>query len=93
LIIKPGVVILGKANLAQFAQDDENSETGGRCQNPFDLNRTCGTSMTGTGAGIAAGNLLNDSFEMNFDLFIYCIYFFFVVNLIYVRLRYRWISN
>jgi hypothetical protein len=53
------VVILGKANLAQLAQDDENSETGGRCQNPFDLTRTCGISMTGTGAGIAAGICLN----------------------------------
>lgn len=51
-----GLVILGKANSPEFGAA---AETYGyvqpRCSNPWDLERTCGGSSGGSGAGLAAG--------------------------------------
>lgn len=52
---KEGAIVLAKTNLAELAQGEDDSETGGRCNNPFDFERTCAGSSTGSGAGIAAG--------------------------------------
>lgn len=56
-LISKGAVILSKTNLAEMADDIKfyNSEMGGECKNPFDKRRSCGSSSSGSGAGIAAG--------------------------------------
>lgn len=49
-----GAIILAKTNLAELGQGSDDSETGGLCNNPFDLNRWCGCASTGSGASIAS---------------------------------------
>lgn len=51
---RDGAIIIGKANMAQLAQGNDTSENGGLCNNPFDVNRACGASSTGSGAGISS---------------------------------------
>ncbi|RMZ99042.1 amidase [Brachionus plicatilis] len=51
-----GAVYLAKANMAQLAAGSIfSSEQVGLCNNPFNLNRTCSASSSGSGASIAAG--------------------------------------
>jgi amidase len=50
-----GAVIVGKANLSEFASGAAHSSLGGQILNPHDLTRTPSGSSGGTGAGIAAG--------------------------------------
>jgi Asp-tRNA(Asn)/Glu-tRNA(Gln) amidotransferase A subunit family amidase len=51
-----GALILGKANLQEFARGGVSiSSLGGQVRNPYDLTRTPGGSSGGTGAAIAAG--------------------------------------
>jgi amidase len=56
-----GMVILGKANLSEWANfrgrpsSSGWSGVGGQTRNPFALNRTPGGSSAGSGAGVAAG--------------------------------------
>ncbi len=53
---KAGAIILGKANLAEFALSfTTESSVGGTTLNPYDTNRNAGGSSGGTGAAIAAG--------------------------------------
>jgi amidase len=50
-----GALILGKANMSEFARNGmSNSSLGGQVRNPYDLERTPGGSSGGTGAAIAA---------------------------------------
>lgn len=50
-----GAVILGKANLHEFALEGLSvSSLGGQTINPYDFNRTPGGSSGGTGAAVAA---------------------------------------
>jgi amidase len=50
-----GVLILGKANLQEFASGGISvSSLGGQVKNPYDLTRTPGGSSGGTGAAVAA---------------------------------------
>lgn len=50
-----GALILGKANLQEFAQGGITvSSLGGQTKNPYDLTRTPGGSSGGTGAAVAA---------------------------------------
>src|ERR1700720_869555 len=50
-----GVLILGKANLQEFASGGISvSSLGGQTKNPYDLTRTPGGSSGGTGAAVAA---------------------------------------
>jgi Asp-tRNA(Asn)/Glu-tRNA(Gln) amidotransferase A subunit family amidase len=50
-----GAVILGKANLQEFASGGISvSSLGGQVKNPYDLTRTPGGSSGGTGAAVAA---------------------------------------
>src|SRR6202521_3400445 len=50
-----GAIILGKANLQEFASGGISvSSLGGQVKNPYDLTRTPGGSSGGTGAAIAA---------------------------------------
>src|ERR1700704_2678692 len=50
-----GAIILGKANLQEFASGGISvSSLGGQVKNPYDLTRTPGGSSGGTGAGVAA---------------------------------------
>jgi Asp-tRNA(Asn)/Glu-tRNA(Gln) amidotransferase A subunit family amidase len=50
-----GVLILGKANLQEFASGGISvSSLGGQTRNPYDLTRTPGGSSGGTGAAVAA---------------------------------------
>jgi len=52
---KAGALILGKANLQEFARGGmSKSSLGGQVLNPYDLTRTPGGSSGGTGAAIAA---------------------------------------
>ncbi|KAK1768859.1 amidase signature enzyme [Phialemonium atrogriseum] len=52
---KEGAIILGKANLHEFALEGLTvSSLGGQTVNPYDLTRTPGGSSGGTGAAIAA---------------------------------------
>jgi amidase len=52
---KAGAIILGKANLQEFARGGmSNSSLGGQVFNPYDLTRTPGGSSGGTGAAVAA---------------------------------------
>jgi amidase len=54
-IRKAGALILGKANLQEFARGGMSiSSLGGQVRNPYDLSRTPGGSSGGTGAAIAA---------------------------------------
>lgn len=54
-IRKAGAVILGKANLQEFARGGMSiSSLGGQVRNPYDLGRTPGGSSGGTGASVAA---------------------------------------
>jgi len=54
---KAGALILGKANLQEFARGGmSKSSLGGQVLNPYDLTRTPGGSSGGTGAAVA-GNL------------------------------------
>jgi amidase len=56
-----GMVVLGKANLSEWANlRDERSTSGwsaygGLTRNPYALNRSAGGSSSGSGAGVAAG--------------------------------------
>lgn len=51
-----GAVFLAKANMAQLAAGIIfSSEQVGLCNNPYNLNRTCSASSSGSGASIAAG--------------------------------------
>ena len=56
-----GVVVLGKANLSEWAnfRDEEStsgwSAYGGLTRNPYGLNRSAGGSSSGSGAAVAAG--------------------------------------
>lgn len=53
---RAGALILGKANLQEFARGGVSiSSLGGQVLNPYDLTRTPGGSSGGTGAAIAAG--------------------------------------
>src|ERR1700704_1676126 len=50
-----GAIILGKANLQEFASGGISvSSLGGQVKNPYDLTRTPGGSSGGTGAGVTA---------------------------------------
>ena len=52
---KAGALILGKANLQEFARGGmSKSSLGGQVLNPYDLTRTPGGSSGGTGAAVAA---------------------------------------
>lgn len=52
---KAGVVVLGKANMHEFALSGTTvSSLGGQTLNPYDLTRTPGGSSGGTGAAVAA---------------------------------------
>jgi amidase len=52
---EPGALILGKANLQEFASGGISvSSLGGQVKNPYDLSRTPGGSSGGTGAAVAA---------------------------------------
>lgn len=52
---KAGAIILGKANLHEFALGGTTaSSLGGQTRNPYDLERTPGGSSGGTGAAVAA---------------------------------------
>jgi amidase len=54
-IRKAGALILGKANLQEFARGGVSiSSLGGQVLNPYDLTRTPGGSSGGTGASVAA---------------------------------------
>ncbi|QSR31527.1 amidase [Nocardioides sp. S5] len=56
-----GMVILGKANLSEWANIRDESSTsgwsayGGLTRNPYGLNRSAGGSSAGSGAAVAAG--------------------------------------
>ncbi len=56
-----GAVILGKANLSEWANFRSTSSTsgwsarGGQCRNPYDLSRNPGGSSSGSGAAVSAG--------------------------------------
>ena len=52
---KAGALVLGKANLQEFARGGmSKSSLGGQVLNPYDLTRTPGGSSGGTGAAVAA---------------------------------------
>ena len=51
---KAGAIILGKLNMSEFALGDPQSSAFGPARNPWDLNRSPGTSSTGSGAATAA---------------------------------------
>jgi Asp-tRNA(Asn)/Glu-tRNA(Gln) amidotransferase A subunit family amidase len=52
---RAGAIILGKANLQEFARGGNSvSSLGGQVLNPYDLSRTPGGSSGGTGSAIAA---------------------------------------
>jgi Asp-tRNA(Asn)/Glu-tRNA(Gln) amidotransferase A subunit family amidase len=54
-IRKAGALILGKANMQEFARGGMSiSSLGGQVLNPYDLTRTPGGSSGGTGASVAA---------------------------------------
>ena len=56
-----GMVVLGKANLSEWANIRDESSTsgwsayGGLTRNPYGLNRSAGGSSSGSGAAVAAG--------------------------------------
>lgn len=50
-----GAVIIGKANLSEFASGNPRSSLGGAMLNPHDLERSPSGSSGGTGVAIAAG--------------------------------------
>lgn len=50
-----GAIILGKANMSEFASPPNRSSLGGQSRNPHDLNRSPAGSSSGTGVSIAAG--------------------------------------
>lgn len=49
-----GAIIIGKANMSEFASGAAHSSLGGQMLNPHDLTRTPGGSSGGTGISIAA---------------------------------------
>ena len=55
-----GAIILGKANLSEWANFRSNGSTsgwsarGGHCRNPYDLSRNPGGSSSGSGAAVSA---------------------------------------
>jgi aspartyl-tRNA(Asn)/glutamyl-tRNA(Gln) amidotransferase subunit A len=51
---KAGAVLLGKLNMSEFALGDPVSSASGPARNPWDLERSPGTSSTGSGAATAA---------------------------------------
>ena len=51
---KAGAVLLGKLNMSEFALGDPISSASGPARNPWDLDRSPGTSSTGSGAATAA---------------------------------------
>lgn len=50
-----GAIILGKANMSEFASPPNRSSLGGQSLNPHDLERSPAGSSSGTGVAIAAG--------------------------------------
>ena len=58
---RPGMVVLGKANLSEWANIRDGSSAsgwsgyGGLTRNPYALNRSAGGSSSGSGAAVAAG--------------------------------------
>src|SRR5688572_2243383 len=50
-----GAVIIGKANLSEFASGAAHSSLGGQARNPHDLLRTPSGSSGGSGVAVAAG--------------------------------------
>ena len=53
-LTKAGAVLLGKLNMSEFALGDPVSSASGPARNPWDLERSPGTSSTGSGAATAA---------------------------------------
>ena len=51
---KAGAILLGKLNMSEFAIGDPASSAFGPARNPWDLERSPGTSSTGSGAATAA---------------------------------------
>ena len=51
---KAGATLLGKLNMSEFALGDPHSSAFGPARNPWDLDRSPGTSSTGSGAATAA---------------------------------------
>jgi len=51
---RTGAVLLGKLNMSEFALGDPVSSASGPARNPWDLDRSPGTSSTGSGAATAA---------------------------------------
>ena len=51
---KAGAILLGKLNMSEFALGDPHSSAFGPARNPWDLERSPGTSSTGSGAATAA---------------------------------------
>ena len=51
---KAGAILLGKLNMSEFALGDPVSSASGAARNPWDLERSPGTSSTGSGAATAA---------------------------------------
>ena len=51
---KAGAILLGKLNMSEFALGDPVSSASGPARNPWDLERSPGTSSTGSGAATAA---------------------------------------
>ena len=51
---RAGAVLLGKLNMSEFALGDPQSSAFGPARNPWDLERSPGTSSTGSGAATAA---------------------------------------
>jgi Asp-tRNA(Asn)/Glu-tRNA(Gln) amidotransferase A subunit family amidase len=55
-LLNQGAVILAKANMAQLAVGiNYDSEIVGLCKNPFNLNRTCSASSSGSAASVSSG--------------------------------------
>lgn len=50
-----GAIILGKANMSEFASPPNRSSLGGQSRNPHDLDRSPAGSSSGTGVSVAAG--------------------------------------